>query len=152
VFGVTRALAVGEPLTFLRGVWPALLLGLVGALLTGRDGGSLHGAVVGGALVLGFVGFCFRLVFWPLEALAQVLLFAVERLTGRATLAWSPVLWHDLSYLPLPCLGAHVMLAARTDVDMARRAVASCFIAPGQRSIGRLLQRHLKSQLSDGAF
>jgi hypothetical protein len=146
VFSVARALTVGQPLTWRRGLVAALVLAAVGSLLAVRNG-AMHGAVVGVALVAGFLLFCFRLVLWPLEALLQAGLFAVERLTGRPTLAWTPVLWHDLSYLPLPFLAPHVMLAARDDVGTVRRVVASCFIAPGQRSIGRVLQKRLKSVL-----
>ena len=57
------------------------------------------------------------------------------------------MLWHDLSYLPLPLLRAHVELAADTEPDLARRVLASCFIAPGQRSTGRALQKSLRSLL-----
>lgn len=150
VFGVWGALARGEPLSVRRGLGAALLMAAAGALLSSRSGGAMYGAVVGAALVLSFVLFCFRVVLWPLEALVQLALYTVQRLTGVATLAYSPVLWHDLSYLPLPFLAAHVMHTARSDVETARRALASCFIAPGQRGIGRVLQRRLKSVLFPG--
>jgi hypothetical protein len=152
VFGVSRALAAGEPLSPWRGLGVALLLAAAGTFLFAHAGELQYRLLVGLALVVSFVGFCFRLVLWPLEALAQAVLYAVQRVFKVATLSWSPVLWHDLSYLPLPFLTAHVLDTARTDVETARRAVASCFIAPGQRGAGRVLQKRLKGVLFPGSL
>ena len=61
----------------------------------------------------------------------------------RRGVSVSPVLWHDLSYLPLPGLTAHVQRVAPHDPGLAQRVLASCYIAPGQRRIAQGLQQVL---------
>lgn len=147
VWSVWHAMTVGQPLSLRRGMVAVLVLGAMGVLIGVNSGGVVHGLMVGTAVVAGFLAFCFRLVLWPLEAVVQTVLFALERFTGLHTLPWTPVLWHDLSYAPLPFLGAHVVLGARRNPELARRVVASCFIAPGQRGVGRLLKKQLHALL-----
>ncbi|HLT31069.1 MAG TPA: hypothetical protein VK013_13595 [Myxococcaceae bacterium] len=139
VFGPSRALNSGETLTPQRGAFIALLFAFMAALVT-ADGGTAYALQVAAWLMMGFLLCCFRLVTWPLEALLQLVLSVLERRFGVRTLRFSPVLWHDLSYLPLPGLAAHVQNVARHDPRLAQRVLASCFIAPGQRRIGQALQ------------
>lgn len=143
VFGVARALTSGEPLSLARGGVVALLVAAMAALMT-AEGGVGYAFSVAGWILVGFSLFCYRLVFWPLEAITQLGLYALERGLGWHTLRFSPVLFHDLSYLPLPGLRAHVELGALDAPELSRRVLASCFIAPGQRRTGRALQEALR--------
>ncbi|WP_273703160.1 ATP-binding protein, partial [Candidatus Accumulibacter vicinus] len=52
------------------------------------------------------------------------------------TLRHAPVLFHDLSYFPIPFLARHIVEAADSDPDLAGRVLEACAIAPGQRKIG----------------
>lgn len=96
---------------------------------------ALAGGVAFG--VAGGVAFL-RVPLYPVEVLLQSLLYWHQRLTGTLSLDTSPVLWHELSYLPLPFLGRHIEITAERDPELARRALAACEIAPGQRRVGRL--------------
>jgi len=149
VFGVARALTTGEPLSLLRGGLTALLVAAMAALMT-AEGGVGYALSVAGWILVGFSLFCYRLIYWPLEAAIQVVLYALERTFGWHTLRFSPVLFHDLSYLPLPCLRAHAELGAPGDPALSRRVLLGCFAAPGQRRTGLALQRLLRQRASAG--
>ncbi|MCG8458913.1 MAG: ATP-binding protein [Holophagales bacterium] len=71
------------------------------------------------------------------EVPLQVFLFLKHRLTGAQNLDTSPVLWHDLSFFPLPFLGRHIESTAETNPILARRALEACAIAPGQKKVGQ---------------
>lgn len=148
--GVPVGLVVGASASFRRGealpVRGPLLLSLgVGVVvaLVGRYVGSprMPLLVLGGSAA--FCAGLMRLPVYALEVPAQLVLFALERLQLARTLHLVPVLHHDLSYLPHPLLVSHVQRAARQDPELARRVTAACFIAPGQRGSGRLLQKAL---------
>src|SRR5262249_17970168 len=79
----------------------------------------------------------FRLPLYPLEALWQCVLYIIQRLWHIPTLHLAPVLHHDLSYLPHPCLVRHIVLTAATDPGLARKVVDACALVPGQRRLGR---------------
>src|SRR6185369_11087840 len=64
-------------------------------------------------------------------------LYAWQRLTGLTTLRFVPVLYHDLSCLPHPLLGQHILLTAERDAKLTQRVIDACAIAPGQRRAGR---------------
>ncbi|AUB84786.1 hypothetical protein THSYN_15045 [Candidatus Thiodictyon syntrophicum] len=91
-----------------------------------------------GAALIAVSGATFlRVPLYLFEYPWQIIAFTIQRSTARITLAASPVLHHELSYLPLPTLAAHIHDTAARDPALARRALAACAIAPGQRRAGR---------------
>jgi hypothetical protein len=96
----------------------------------------------GVGVVLGFL----RLPFYPFEWLlqAQLHLFA-GRAPARA-LHWSPVLFHELSYLPLPFLARDIVAAAPHDPELVRRVLDVCALIPGQRRVGQAALAELQAR------
>ncbi|HZF11209.1 MAG TPA: AAA family ATPase [Thermoanaerobaculia bacterium] len=147
--GSTGAVADGVAI----GVAGGIAYGVVGGVAEGAAGGVAGAAAVGVViaaaitLVRGIVGglagvlsviivYC-RLFTYPFEVLLESVLYGTERFRGIPLLRFSPVLYHDLSYLPYPFLGQHILLVAKRDPELAQRVLAACAIAPGQRTIGR---------------
>ncbi len=101
---------------------------------------GVAGGVAGGVTVI-------RLPLYPLEALIQILLyFLVSNNREIATLRYSPVLFHDLSYVPYPFLVRHIVLTAERDPALVRRVLEACAIAPGQRRAGRTALARLQAR------
>jgi GTPase SAR1 family protein len=137
--GIPGGLALGLGLGVAWGVASDRVVAVdTAAALASSIGGGLafgpvFGLTFGGAFGVAYV----RLPFSLLEIPWQLIAFTIQRNTSRITLAASPVLHHELSYLPLPTLAAHIRATAARDPTLARRALAACAIAPGQRRAGR---------------
>jgi len=139
-FGVTFSVAIGVSLDVASDAF-VRVLEMVGGLLLGFLVGTLafsiaKDAVIGVAAGVTIIVFLFRIRLYPVEALWQTMLFVRHRLVGTANLAASPVLWHELSYLPLPFLGRHIELTAERDPALAQRAIDACDRSPGQHGVG----------------
>jgi energy-coupling factor transporter ATP-binding protein EcfA2 len=67
------------------------------------------------------------------------------------------VLFHELSYLPLPFLAGDLVAAAAENPELVQRVLDACAIAPGQRGVARralaeLQARELARLAGDGSF
>jgi hypothetical protein len=82
------------------------------------------------------------LLEWFLEAAARLW----NAITGRSTLAWTPVLYHELSLLPIPFLEGHILAEADANPALASRVLDACSIALGQRRIGRRAEAKLRAR------
>ncbi|HYH94478.1 hypothetical protein [Hyalangium sp.] len=134
--GSIGALARGQGLSINRVQVGAIVLSLVPMAVWG-SGGEWHfgGAVAASALVAYLVA-AFRLPIFLLEALVQAVAYAAERWAGWPTLQWSPVLRHNLSYLPYPFLRAHMALAARSRPQEVLEVANACLKSPGNALLG----------------
>lgn len=119
------------------GVAWGLALGMVLRAGVGVAVGVALGLAVGLTAGVAFGVAYFRLPIYLVEIPWQLIAFATQRNTARITLAASPILHHELSYLPLPTLAEHMRITAARDPALTRRALAACAIAPGQRRAGR---------------
>lgn len=61
-------------------------------------------------------------------------------------LRYSPVLYHELSFLPIPFLKGHMLASADREPELVRRVLAACAIAPGQRRTGRIVEARLRAR------
>ncbi len=98
-----------------------------------------------------------RFPLYLLEVLVQIFLYMKQKALNISTLDSVPVLYHELSYLPHPFLGSHILLNAETDPALVKRVLEACKIAPGQRRTGQfalahLQARELKKQLQQQQF
>ncbi|OQX25801.1 MAG: hypothetical protein BWK80_13785 [Desulfobacteraceae bacterium IS3] len=88
----------------------------------------------------------FRLPLYLLEALLQIFLYMSQKALKISTLSSVPVLYHELSYLPHPFLGSHILLNAETDPALVKRVLEACKIAPGQQRAGQFALAHLQAR------
>lgn len=131
----------GEPASALSVL--LLALALTGLLWFTRGVAGPRSLAVSLAAGAGFAAGGLRLWLYPLELALDAVLWALARAGVRGTLAWVPVLHHDLGYLPHPLLVRHVLRVAPAAPELVRRVLAACFISPGQRTAGRRLLRAL---------
>ena len=87
-----------------------------------------------------------RVPLSPLEVILETLARMWNAMTRRSSLAWTPVLYHDLSLLPLPFLEGHILAEADANPALTRRVLDACSIAPGQRRIGRRAEAKLRAR------
>ncbi len=127
-FGVAGGVAVGVAAGVAFGVAVGVAFGVAGGVAAGVAAGVAGGV----AILLSYP----RLPIYPLEALVALGLFLTRSRHPARTLRLTPVLFHDLSYLPHPFLARHIVEAADADPDLATRVLAACQIAPGQRRAG----------------
>jgi hypothetical protein len=97
-------------------------------------------------LVIGLVASLLRLPLFPFEAILESLARMWNTITHRSSLAWTPVLYHELSLVPLPFLEGHILAEADAHPALARRVLDACSIAPGQRRIGRRAEAKLRAR------
>ena len=152
--GVSLGVAGGVSLGVAGGVAVGVAGGVAGGVAFGVAVGVAGGVAVGvaGGVAGGVACICtlFRLLpFYPLEAAWQIALYVVQRLTRIPTLRLSPVLYHDLSYVPYPFLTRHSLLVAESDPTLVREVLDACAIAPGQRRIGRAVLARLQARELD---
>ncbi len=132
--GTTKGAAASVFYGVAIGVFSGVAVGVFYGVFSGLAEGMAYGVATGVAFPLTYL----RFPLYPVEALHQTLLYWRQKLFGILNLDTSPVLWHELSYLPLPFLARHIEITAEHDPQLARRALAACEIAPGQRRLGRL--------------
>lgn len=132
-----------EGVTF--GVLVGLALGVVFRLALGVVLG-VAGIGEGLFLSFAFLAFLLRLPMLLIEVPLQANLVRRHRNLGESTLNLraSPIFWHELSYLPLPCLCEHIESTAQDNPELARSALRQCAIIPGQRGTGLQAQERLR--------
>lgn len=87
-----------------------------------------------------------RLIFYPFEALFQMMLYGLQQWAKIGTLHLAPILFHDLSRLPYPGLFRHLLLTLESDPELAERVREACQAVPGQRSITVRLLPYLQAR------
>ena len=135
--GVTYGVAVGVVVGVEVGVDLGVAVGLAVGVAVGAVYGLAVGAAYGVAAGVAFVAGYLRFPIYAIELPWQILAFAIQRRTGSITLAQTPVLHDELSYVPLPTLARHILDTAPRDQALAQRALDARAIAPGQRRAGR---------------
>lgn len=115
----------------------AIALGVVVGIVVGFVGGVAVGVAMGIAVVISAWIGTFRISIYILEVPLQGILYRCENPSRPWTLQFSPVLHHNMSYLPHPFLARHVLVAAEANPALALRVLDACAIAPGQRAIGQ---------------
>jgi hypothetical protein len=112
------------------------------AMAMDRVYGLAFGAIAGVA----YLATLYRFPIFVLETLVQTAVRSWRALTGRNCLQWTPVLYNEQSYLPLPFLEGHLLADADADPVLTRRVLNACSIAPGQRRIGRKVEARLRAR------
>jgi hypothetical protein len=165
VLGLTGGAAVGLALDATRGVAHGQVRGMSAIVLSSLLGGAAYGAMYrlvaravdpshGDAAGIGaaaaYAGALFltslRLPLYPVEALAQILLYRLQYATGARTLRFAPILFHDLNRVPLPGLFQHVLLGITIDSEVAERVRQRCELNPGQRRLGTSLLPYFQAR------
>ena len=77
----------------------------------------------------------FRFPLTLLEALAQTSLYLLENFQAPRLIRFSPVLYHEMSFLTHPFLARHIIRVAEANPALAQRVLEACAIAPGQRQV-----------------
>ncbi len=134
--GSIGALARGQSLPVQRVQMGAISLSLVPMVVWGVAGSWRFGGAVAASALVAYLVAAFRLHIFLLEALVQAMAFALERWAGLPTLHWSPVVRHNLSYLPYPFLRAHLALAARSRPGQVLEVANACLKSPGNALLG----------------
>lgn len=107
----------------------------------------------GGAAVLVLAFGILRVPLAIIETMLSLVLSRVEQRSRYRMLRMTPVLFHDLSYIPYVGLLSHIVMASRynTNIATVRRVLDACERSPGQRHTGRvalaILQAHELSWL-----
>lgn len=140
--GATRSLAVTVAALVSTGVGVSVAVGLAVGVAVGVAEGIAFGVAMGVARVVS----CLHLPLYPFECLMQTLLHLFAGREVARALYWSPVLFHDLSYLPLPFLARDIVTAAPSDPELVRRALDACALIPGQQRAGRLALAELQAR------
>jgi hypothetical protein len=86
-----------------------------------------------------------RLPIYLIEVAWQAGAYVWQVFSGKPTLRFVPVLYHELSYLPHPFLERHLMHSAAQYPELARKVLDACSIAPGQQKIGQSVLAQLQS-------
>jgi hypothetical protein len=118
--GPVRALTLGSILAAVAGGGTGLLIDLTTGLQFGL------------AILVGYL----RLPVYAVEIVVQAAVWLVRTATGRNTLRWAPVLYHEFSYLPHPLLENHLMAERLHDANLSVRVMLACLATPGQRRTG----------------
>jgi MFS family permease len=134
--GSIGALARGQGLSINRVQVGAIVLSLVPMTVWGFGGAWRFGGAVAASALVAYLVAAFRLPIFVLESIIQAVVFAMERWVGLPTLRWSPVVHHNLSYLPYPFLRAHMSLAARTRPLEVLEVANACLKSPGNALLG----------------
>lgn len=65
----------------------------------------------------------FRFPIWFVESIIQVAIFVKQQKTDRITLRFSPVFYDQICYFPIPLLGSHIHLTAKSNPEEAKCAL-----------------------------
>ena len=144
--GVAYGVAGGVAYGVAYGVALGVALGVAGGVAYGVAGGVAGGVAFGVAFGVAMLATYFRLWSYPVETLLQWLL------RRPSSLRFSPVLFHDLSYLPYPGLASQLLRAAPSEPALVKRVLAACAIAPGQRKLGRRVLLQLQADEIQSLF
>lgn len=124
--GVTKGAAFGVAF----GVAFGMVVGAASGAAVGVPGGLELGVAFGVAFSVAFTVMYFRIPIYLFESLLQF--FIVRSAYPARTLAYAPILFHDLSYFPHPGLARHIVAAAKTAPELAQRVLRVAIRAPGQ--------------------
>lgn len=144
--GVAVGLAAAAWLGVGSGIAVGPALGVAGGVLFGVSLSPGFGVAGGVAAAVSVAAAVTHVFVYPLECLLQSVLYGAVGLSRARTLRYSPVLFHDLSCLPIAFLARHVVEAAETAPDLAGRVLEACAIAPGQRNNGRVALAELQAR------
>jgi MFS family permease len=134
--GSIGALTRGQGLSINRVQLGAMVLTMVFMVLWSLRGSGYFGGAVAASALVAYLVAAFRLPIFLVEALVQATVFGMERWAGLPTLRWSPVVHHNLSYLPYPFLRAHMALAARSRPMEVLEVANACLKSPGNALLG----------------
>lgn len=134
--GSIGALGRGQGLSINRVQIGAIVLSLVPMTVWGLAGAWRFGGAVAASALVAYLVSAFRLQIFMVESLVQAAVFGMERWVGLPTLRWSPVVHHNLSYLPYPFLRAHMALAARSRPQEVLEVANACLKSPGNALLG----------------
>lgn len=134
--GSIGALGRGQGLSINRVQIGAIVLSVVPMAVWGLFGAWHFGGAVAASSLVAYLVAAFRLPIFMVESLIQAAVFAMERWGGLPTLRWSPVVHHNLSYLPHPFLRAHMALAARSRPQEVLEVANACLKSPGNALLG----------------
>ena len=143
-FGVAEGVALGVAVGVAFGVALGVAFGVAEGVAEGVALGVAFGAAVGVAGGVAFLLIYLRIWIYFFEFLYQIFAYFTQPLS-RA-LAYSPLFWHELSYLPLPFLAKMIYVTAESDLHLSRRALEHCAMIPGQKRIGERCYIQLQSQ------
>lgn len=156
-FGVAYGLAYGAAYDVARGIARGTIVGVVGGVAGGivrgvavGIAGTIKSVAIGSAISVAFL-LCFpisyfRLPLYSFEVIGQIFFYFRQKSSGQITLHRVPVLHHELSYLPHPWLASHILLNTEHDLQLVKRVIAACRIAPGQRRAGEIALTQLQAQ------
>jgi energy-coupling factor transporter ATP-binding protein EcfA2 len=138
VLGVVAGVAVSVAKGVALGLAKGLALGLALGLVLGSVGSAVFGAafneVFGVAFIVAFTAAYLQPHLYLLEALMQFLLVLGNQKHPNRSLVFSPVLFDDSIYFPLPRLAAHIVAAASLDQALALRVIQAANHSPGTSS------------------
>lgn len=142
VYGVTFGTAYDTTSGILYGIVGGIGVGVgvgVAASTTQEIAISLQVGIAGGSAfgILFILAYC-RLPFYLFEIIWQISCFILSSIFNQRTLRFTPVLYHDLSYLPHPLLAKHILVEAEQAPKLARCVLNACAVAPGQRRAGKI--------------
>lgn len=125
----------GRLMSLHRGQIAAGVAALLPFLQYALAGKVERGAALGMTMLPALLLWTWRVPLYPLECLVQALAYAAQRLTGRCTLAWTPVMHHQLGFLSYPLLRAHLRHSAQGSqvpgmAEALERAVLACTYSP----------------------
>ena len=146
IFGATFGVALSAAACVTDGRAGGMADGWFLCLVIGVGGVASGGVAAGVAGCVAFIFGLLRIYVWVVEVPVQAVLYLRNRTAREPTLALAPVLHHELSYLPHPFLGAHILATAPHDPELASRALAACAVAPGQRRTRRITLARLQAQ------
>ena len=138
--------SLGMALGVALGVAFGVAFGVAGVAF-GVAGGVAFGVAGGVAFIASYT----RIIVYPVEVAIQTGIYLFQKVTARLTLQFAPVLFHDLSYLPHPFLGRHILESAPENPGLSRRVLEACSVAPGQRRIAVQTLRRLQARELDEA-
>lgn len=152
VIGVAAGMAGGLAAGVASGVAIGVVIGAAVGVSAVMDFGVAAGMTVGMATGVVAIITVARLPLYPIEAALSVLLYIDARLRNSTSLRFTPVLYHDLSYLPHPLLTTHILLTVDKAPALVRKVLDACAVAPGQQRAGeRALSALQAGELEDCA-
>jgi hypothetical protein len=130
--GSYGALVLRRPLTLARVQAASILIPVIGFCFWAWREQAFRGAGTALGCIVGFPVFALRLPSYPLEALAQALLYWRERSGKGSTLERSPIFLQEVSYLRLPYLRRHIEHALEKTPPIGRLALMRCLRLPAE--------------------
>lgn len=132
--GSYGALVLRRPLKLARVQAASILIPVLGFAFWAWREQAFRGAGTALGCIVGFPLFALRLPTYPLEALAEALLYRRELRTGRPTLERSPIFLQEVSYLRLPYLRRHIEHALAHSPPLGRLALMRCLRLPAEEA------------------